>query len=201
MALSNIIERIESEARQKAAKILRDASQAAEEARAASRKKAAEQAHEILEKGRLDAESHKKRLITLASLDVRKQKGDTRQAFIDQAFSRALEQIKQMPEASYRELLAGLIVEAAETGEEQILLSPRDRALATDGFLASVNAKLKERGKKPGLSLSPDTRQISGGAILVGKHVEINCSFDATLGLIRDYIESEVAQILFGDAK
>jgi V/A-type H+-transporting ATPase subunit E len=64
--------------------------------------------------------------------------------------------------------------------------------------LAEVNDALRAAGKSGNLRLSDETRRFSGGVVLVGKNVELNCTFDSTLKLIRDDIEPEVAAILFG---
>ncbi len=199
MALSNIIERIKSQAAEEAAAVRSEAEAKAEHARNAARARAAALLSESRQKGAASAESHRRRLVTLASLDLRKQVGDARQHAMDKVFAAALERIQAMDDAAYLALLKDLILSATETGDEQVVLSPADRKRVTPEFLSGVNDALRAAGKNGNLRLSDETRQFSGGVVLIGKNVELNCTFDSTLKLIRDDIEPEVASILFGD--
>jgi len=201
MALSNIIERINAQAAEEAASIRAEAAEKAEQVRTGARAKAAALLAEAREKSVASAESHRRRLVTLASLDLRKQVGEARQQAMDKAFGLALDRIQNMDDAVYLPLLKDLSVSATETGEEEIVLSPADRRRVTAGFLSEVNEALRAAGKSGNLRLSDETRPFSGGVVLVGKNVELNCTFDSTLKLIRDDIEAEVASILFGDGK
>lgn len=200
MALSDIIERINAQAEEEARAIIAEAERRAEQTRVDARNRAEAILKEARARALESAESHKRRLITLASLDLRKQVGDVRQKAVDTAFEKALEHIKVMSDEEYLPLLKALIVDAVETGEEEIVLSPADRARLDDEFLASVNQALAAAGKKGKLRLAAETRPVLGGVILIGDNVEINCTFDSTLKLIRDDIEPEVASLLFGDA-
>jgi len=199
MALSNIIERINSQAAEEARAILAEAADKAGQAHDAAKAKATALLQEAREKARASAEAHRRRLVTLASLDLRNQVGDARQQAMDKAFAAALERIQGMDDAAYLPLLKDLIVSAAETGDEQVVLSPADRKRVTPEFIPEVNGALRAAGKNGNLRLSDETRQFSGGVVLVGRNVELNCTFDSTLKLIRDDIEPEVASILFGD--
>ena len=48
-----------------------------------------------------------------------------------------------------------------------------------------------------GLTLAEETRDISGGVILVQDKMEINCAFETLIRLSRDEISPQVANILF----
>ncbi len=199
MALSKIIERIKAEALEKSKQIIEDGERQAEAEKHAIVARARQEAEALLEQGTKDAEEQHNRLITLASLDLRKRRGEVRQAAVDEAFSRALDEIGKMPDEQYVELLKQIVLEAAETGEEQIVLSARDRKRVGAKFTDEVNSALERVGKKAAMTLSDETRNMSGGVILISKDMEINCSFDTTLNLIRDDIEPEVAAILFSE--
>ena len=200
MGLSTIIERIGAQAEQEAGNVIADAEHRAEEITAKTRAEAGALVEDALAKARADGELEKSRRITLALLDLRKQLGHARQAAIDRAFSLALDWVQKMNDATYLGLLRELILEAVETGEEQVVLSPTDRVKVSDGFLAEVNARLAAMGRKGDLRFASETRQMLGGVILAGENVELNCTFDTALKLIRDDIEPRVAALLFGDA-
>ena len=189
MALSNIVDRISAQAEDEARDIVAQAERKAEQVRADAREKAGALSKEARARALAGAETHRKRLITLASLDLRKQVGDVRQEAVEAAFQQAIEKIQGMSDQDYLPLIKALIVGAAESGEEQIVLSPVDRARVDDPFLASVNQDVAETGRKGRLRFAATTRPVLGGAILIGESVELNCTFDSTLKLIRDDIE------------
>ena len=47
------------------------------------------------------------------------------------------------------------------------------------------------------LTLSPETRNIKGGFILVDGNVEVNCAFETLIRLQREKLERAVADVLF----
>lgn len=200
MALSNIIERIDAQAEEEAQSIVAQARERAEQTRLKAQAEADAFLEEATKKQRADAKEHQRRLVTLASLDLRKRLGDARQSALEDAFRLALEHIQNMQDDEYAALLKTLIISASETGREQILLSAADKERIGEGFLTEVNDALKRMGKKGDMRLSEQTRELHGGAILIGNNVELNCAYDSTLKLIRDDIESEVASLLFGGA-
>jgi V/A-type H+-transporting ATPase subunit E len=65
-------------------------------------------------------------------------------------------------------------------------------------FVEGLNRELVKAGKRGEVKLSSDTRDISGGFILRRGRAETNGSFDTLLAMLRDEIETEIAEILFG---
>ena len=75
--------------------------------------------------------------------------------------------------------------------------SSRIRALLTAGDVEAANALLAQRGVKGSLTVSSDTRAISGGVIVRQGNIEVNCAVETLVQLRRSELASQVAEILF----
>jgi V/A-type H+-transporting ATPase subunit E len=90
-----------------------------------------------------------------------------------------------------------MVLAEVKTGEEELIFNPEDKKKFGKKFVATINEKLKAEDKNANLSLSDETRDISGGVILKEEGVENNNSFEALLAMRRDDLEAQVAGILF----
>jgi V/A-type H+-transporting ATPase subunit E len=82
---------------------------------------------------------------------------------------------------------------SAKTGEEQIILSPKDKERCGAVVVGEAN-KLRPNGK---FTLAEGSRAINGGLLLSSGDVEINCAFESLIQQLRGELTPQVAQILF----
>ncbi len=213
--IDKICEKIANQAQAECDSITERAKSEAEEILKGYRELADAEAIKVTERGRKAAEEREERLIGAARLDARKLHLKTKQELIDAAFETALEKLTLLPEDEYISVLAKLAAESSISGDEQIVLSPDDRAAYGKQVVAEANRILKSRKEKDeassikklgrqllsqlsgGLTLSDETRSISGGVILLKDKMEINATFDTLIRLSREKLSVEVAQILF----
>ena len=168
----------------------------AEEIRANYAAQAARERQEILDKGRQALAERQERLAGMAQLEARKQALSARQQVVEEAFQKALEILCSLPEDEAVPLLARLAAAAAETGEEEVLLSPAQRDTLGKQVVAQANALLSQ-GK---LTLGPAAPEIQGGLILRQGAVDINCTFAMLLRQQRAQLNGPVAALLFSEA-
>lgn len=192
-----IKERILEEARQQARKNVEQAEREAADMIKDAQKEAEQKKSAILEKARLEAEDRKKRLIAVAELEARKQKLQAKQDVVEEAFAKTLEKLNNLPAAQYQNILIDLIVSSVRTGNEQIIVSEKDRRRLTSDFIKSINTQLLNKGINADVKLSEETRPIQGGFILKQGDVEINNSFETIIRMQRDQLEAEVVRVLF----
>lgn len=201
MSLEAIVDRILSDARQRASQIEEKSrveirsirSQCKETLRAlreASRKKA-----EKL------AEDQRERMVSMAQLDIRKEVLALKQDMIQMAFEKTISQLLEGDEERYSNLLKMLILNADPEGDEEVILNQKDRQRMDNGFIRVLNQALVKAGKKGELKLSPESRPITGGVILRRGRKEFNCSVESIIYAKRDELEGTVARILFLDVK
>ena len=200
MSLEKIIERIESDAQDEAGKIKSRAGAAADEILKKAKAEADALRIQALEDAKDEAEQHRERIISTARLDLRKSLLAEKQKAIDAAFQEAVENLVNTNDAEYRRVLKDMILPNVETGDEEIILSDRDKSRLGEKFLQEVNRQLVKNGKKGNLTISQDTYNMLGGFVLRRGKIELNSSFESIFKSSRDELESEVSKILFPES-
>lgn len=132
-----------------------------------------------------------RRRITNANLEVKKIMLKAKQDIIDKTFAKAAAAIKS-DETIYKGYIASLL-EFAENGDE-VVLAEADRKTITKAFV-------KEKAKALGINIkiSEVYGEFLGGIILTSEKTDKNLSLETELALIRNEIEPEIAEMLFGD--
>lgn len=189
--------RILDDARAQAGKVAEEAAGKASAILAAAEKEAGKRKEQILERAQKEAEEQKRRILGIAQLDARKEILAAKQELIEKAFEQAAAKLVDLEEASYFDFLRQMLLVSMKTGEEVIVLSPRDKARASAKFWKSLEKELKATGRKGKVTLGKESPAIEGGFILQSKGVESNNSFHALLEMQRDELEPEVAALLF----
>ncbi len=189
--------KIIQDAENRANEILDKARSQADEIIAKAKVQADIKAKELSEKS-LHAAREKKRIInSMVELDMRKEILAAKQEVIEKVFGLALERLNNLEKNKYEEVILNMLMTSVETGDEEIIMSEAGKSKLSPEFINKANDSLGKRGKVKKLSISKETRDISGGFILLKKGVEINNSFEAILRTCRDEIEPKVAEILF----
>ena len=112
----------------------------------------------------------------------------------ERAFAAAFKQLSELPDGEYVGLLAGLAAKASSTGREEVILSQKDRARYGKQVVTQANERLGDGH----LTLSVQTRPIRGGLILSDGDVEVNCTFETLVRLLRGEMDRTVVEVHFG---
>ncbi len=148
---------------------------------------------QLAEKNARSAQDREERLVDAAHMEAGKRMLEERQNLLDATYDAALQKLCTLPEAEYVDVLATLLVRAAEGKKEgEALFSKRDHD--------SVGRKaVDEANRRAGLSLTlgSETRGIHGGFVLRRGSVEINASFETLLRLEREQNANLAAKALF----
>jgi V/A-type H+-transporting ATPase subunit E len=197
MSLEKILDRIGKDAQNEADRIKNRASASVDE----TIKKAQEEAENLKAQGLEDAknaaEQRKERIISTARLDFRKALLAEKQRAIDNAFQEAVDSLIRMNDNEYRKIIRSMILSNVQTGDEEIILSKRDKSRLGNNFVKDVNRQLAKNGGKGNLTLSKETYNMAGGFILRRGKIELNSTFGTLFKSSRDELESEVSKILF----
>ena len=173
----------------------------AEEAKAvldAAREEAGRITSEFKARAEADAREHVRRQVSLRELEARKAILTEKGKVIDQVFEEVLKELRRRDRDGGYSLTRGLLLKAIETGDEEILVSPEDRQALSGSFLGDLNKELAATGRKGEVTLSEETRAIRGGFVLRRGRAETNSTFETLLTMLRDDVETEVADLLFG---
>ncbi|MFY9114568.1 MAG: V-type ATP synthase subunit E family protein [Dethiobacteria bacterium] len=192
-----ICRRIQADIREKVEEIAAEATRKSEAILADAEKEARKQQEQILERMQKKAEEQKRRILSMAQLDARKEVLAAKQELINDAFNQALDMLFNLDPAAYLEILRRMLLSSIKTGEEVIILSPRDKSRIPDDFWNELNRELAAAGYINKISPGEADPNISGGFILRAGGIEINNSFGSLLEMYRDDLEPEVAALLF----
>ncbi|MDF2674065.1 MAG: hypothetical protein K0R09_2333, partial [Clostridiales bacterium] len=177
---------VESEARAKAEDVI---------------SKAKNRADEIMNNMKLKAEKDGKerfeRLMSRSQLDARNDVLLAKQEAIDKVFQNVVDSISKMDDKNYFDFIEKILLSSVETGDEEIVFSEKDKSRIQPSFITIVNDKLNGMGKKGLVKISNETRAIGSGFILVHGGLEINCSIESQIRLLRDSLEGDIANLLF----
>jgi V/A-type H+-transporting ATPase subunit E len=201
MPVRVITDKIIGDAQTEADRIIRQA-----EAEIAETKKEVQVEVEVIEaqatkQAVLQAEEEKERLISTAEMGLKQEFLREKQTLLDETFQRARDRVLTMRLEQYKELMGGLLIAAAGSGDEEVVVAESDKDRITAELLEKVNQKLRTGGKKGKLRLSAENRDIPGGFVLRKGRKEINCSLQTIFATARMELESEVAAILFAEEK
>jgi len=194
-----IKERIISDARERAGKILEDARLEAQNIIKAAEKHAFQRVAIITEKAKEEAALYKERFRAAGEMDARKSILKIRQEIIDEAFSTAVSRVADLPDDQYSQFMEDVLLNVIINGEGTLVLNNRDRQRLGQRFVGKINEKLKNTGKKAELKLSDDVLDSCGGFIVRYGEMEINCTLEVIINMIRPNLETEVASILFNE--
>lgn len=192
-----IRERILEEARKQAEANIQEAKKEAEKIIHSSEEEARKKQKQIIDRAFKEAAERKKRLIAVAELEGRKEKLKAKQDMIEEVFTKTIERLNSLSDEEYENILVDMIINSVRSGDEEIILSEKDRNRLSYKFVENINNRLREKGLKGNIALSNQTRNINGGFILKKGDVEINNSFDAIIKMKRDELEEIVVAELF----
>ena len=190
--IDKIAARIVSDAQQEASALKAETQARAAELKENADRHAAELRQALLAEGDAEAEKQYALLVAASETEARKETLRVKQDLLSEAFDRAVLYLRNLDRERYVRLLSGLAQKASETGHEEIILNPEDRAQYGEALMAAVNSA----GMK--LTLSEETRPIMGGLILSQGRIEVNCALDTLADLHRSELAGEAARLLFG---
>ena len=190
--IEKIIDRISGDAQAEIDSVLNRAKAEAAEITAKYEAQAQAEAEDILARGKRAAAEREERLVSVAQLECRKGQLAAKQEVIDASFKLALEKLLALPQEQYVALLAKLAVQAAPSGQGELIFSQADRARVGKAVVLAANEKLNGS-----LTLAEETRPMNGGFILSDGRVEVNCSFETLVRLQKAELTGKVTGVLF----
>ena len=193
--LDRILSQIGYEAQTAADTVLAEANrQVAAIAKAAEAQGKAEAQH-IAQQSAADVKDALARAESAAALQKKRAVLAVKQELIAQAMENAQKSLYALPVGEYFDVIIKMAKRFALPQAGEVLFSSADLARLPQGFEATLNAAVKERGAA--LKISAETRPIDGGFVLSYGGVEENCSFAALFDSARETLQDKVHELLF----
>lgn len=195
MDAENVVAKILADAKAEAEKIKTQAQEklAAEQAKLDEQlARYKEQTDALAQKAGEDEKSH---LLAAARMQIAKELLIEKRRILDEVFEQAREQLQNLPDDQYRQLITDLILGAVETGEEEVIVD-KDENRIDQEMLDLVNQHLAYENKG-NLRLSDQRQDLGGGFILKRGRIRTNVSVEVLLAQARRELEMELAKELF----
>lgn len=188
--IDNITKRIADEGENAAREIIAAAEAEARALHAEYAKKAEGVREKIFARAEKDAENTAFRIESSASADARRSSLAKKQELISEAFNKAEEKLSGLSGEELVSAVSSLALRAADGESGEIILSEKDASLKE-----KILAKCSEN---KGITVSKETHSLGGGFIFKRGNTEINCTFPRLVSELRDELQLEIAEILFG---
>ncbi len=197
MEAGQVVEKILADANAEADKIKKEA----EDKESAEQAKLTEQLEEYKKQTELLAqkagEDEKSHILAAARMDIAKQYLAEKRKILDEVFEQAHQQLQNLPDDEYRALIKKLLLDAVETGDEEVLIDTKEKRI-DHGFIKHINRELGH-GKKGELRLSDQKQDVGAGFILKRGKIKTNVSISVLLDQARKELEIELAKELFSE--
>lgn len=195
MDAENVVAKILADARAEGEKIKRQA----QEKQAAEQAKLDEQLAQYNKQtdalAQKAAEAEKSHLLAAARMQIAKELLTEKRKILDEVFEQARRQLLNLPDRQYRQVIAGLMVRAVETGNEEVVVDKNEKRIDQE-LVNQVNQRLAGQNKG-NLRLSDQRQELGGGFILKRGKIRTNVSFEVLLNQARKELEIELAKELF----
>lgn len=156
--------------------------------------KAHEIEKEIIQKAEVEAKGKKERILSSATLKVRNNKLFAKQEVIKEIFEKSIDALINISGEDFLGFIKESILSLGVIGEQTLILNKAGMELVDLTFIYDLNQAL---GNKGNVKLSPNVGNFKGGFILESNGIEINNTYEALVGSLRDELEFEVARVLF----
>jgi len=195
MGAEEVVEKILADAGAEAGRIKSEAEdkQAAEQAKLAERLGEYRKQTEILaQKAGKDKKLH---LLAAARMDIAKQYLAEKRKLLDEIFARVRRRLQDLPDDEYRKLMTKLILDAVETGDEEVIVDNNETRIDRQ-LINQVNERLSS-DSKGNLKLADEKQNLGVGFVLRHGRIKNNVSLDVILAQARKELEIELARELF----
>ena len=196
------------EAEQVVEKILADANAEADKIKKESEEKQASEQVRLKEQlGEFDKQTEmlaaqagkdeKSHLLAAARMEIAKELLGEKRKILEEVFEQVRGQMRLLPDEEYRPLITKLMIDAVETGDEEVVIDNEERRIDV-ALIEEVNRSLGAE-RQGSLRLSEQREPLGGGFILRRGKVKNNVSLETLLTQARKELEIELAKELFAD--
>lgn len=141
------------------------------------------------------ADDKKAHMLAASRMNIAREILGGKRKILDSVFEKAKQQLAQMPDNDYLDMIKKLMLNAVETGDEEVVVDQNEKRINQD-FIKDINRQLGP-GFKGNLRLSETTEKIDGGFILKRGDIQNNASFEVLIGTAKLKLETELAKELF----
>jgi V/A-type H+-transporting ATPase subunit E len=197
METEQVVEKILADARAEADKIKKQADEKQAEEQAKLTEKLNEYKEQTEKLARQAAEDEKSHILAAARMNMAKEYLAEKRNILDEVFEKAKQQLQNLPDKQYKALIKELLLDAVETGDEEIIIDKNESRINHD-LIKHVNRELGP-GYKGNLKLADEKQNLGAGFVLSRGKIKTNVSVDVLLEQARKELEIPLAEELFAN--
>ncbi len=197
MEAEQVVEKILAEAKAEAEEIIKSAKDKAASEKAKLDEQLSKYRKETEALAKAAAEDKKMRMLATARMGIGKELLAVKVALLEEVFVKADEQIKSLGDEEYQQLIGDLMIKAVDTGGEEVVIGKEESRINED-LINNINQRLSGESKG-NLHLADDRADIAGGFILRRGKIQVNVSTEVLFSEVREQLESELCNELFGE--
>lgn len=148
-------------------------------------------------KAERDGKDLKDRIISRAQLNARNDVLQLKQDIIQRILNIASEKVNNMDKVQYENFVENILLNSELTGDEEVILSNKDKTRIDKSLIERVNKKLLGQGKMGNLKISEKTADMPSGFLLAKGGLEMNYSIESQIRMMQEELESDIAALLF----
>lgn len=195
--LARITERIRNDAQGEAIELIKNAQSQAQEKRAQAIKIAEETRAHLLQAAQSESRHIVERATSTAEMESRKAILAVKQELVMSVFHGTLDYLKVLDDMQYQALLTDLILKSSLYQNEEIILNEKDHEKFGAQLTEEINRQIAAEGKTAAMTLSSETRPISGGLILKNGPIETLCTLEVLIKQAKNNLTGDITTILF----
>ncbi|MGD6852604.1 MAG: V-type ATP synthase subunit E [Candidatus Bathyarchaeia archaeon] len=198
--ISAIANEVIGDVQKEAEALILAAENQAKESLKVANEKAKENYRAIVAQAKHKAEGEKRKIASVAEVEVRNRLLQTKEDLVDEAFERALEKLKNFAQSSeYNDFLLNLIeATAKKMGQKNLVVqvNAKDKGWLTQDMLKKTSKKIKSE-----LQLSEETEDCIGGCKIQSGDGKIiyDATLDNRLEELKPQLRVQIAKQLFGE--
>lgn len=198
MGLDQLLKSIDQKVKNEVGRIRKEAEQERERIIGKAKREAQERKEQIIEEAKRQVDEQMRRELVKVRREEKRSILNLKSEMVDQTFQEAKDKFLKLDEKEYLPLIKDALAANIERGDEEILMSPRDRGLVNRDFIKEIEKTLAAKGSSPGLKFSFGLNEEDRGFIVKSEDVQINATISALFSAVKDKEEIEVARLLFG---
>jgi len=188
-AANAIIEKILSDAQNKADLLVSETKTRAADKLRDAKKEVEKQEEETLAKAKLNVRDLKARKVQLAAIEQKKTDLIAKRAILDDVFKEARAEI--LKSKGYKNLIRSLVTKHC-CCDACIVVSKHDEKVLTAAFIKTCSTKCKFKFTRR------VTDSFEGGIIIESEKYDIHLTLDDVIATTREQIEKQVAELVWG---
>lgn len=192
--LTNIISKINSDAKIECEQIIDSAKDKANEIIADADNEAQQKKEKLLLQAQKKAELINSKALSGSELEYKRILLSEKCRIIDEILNESVDYISNLEEKEYFDVIKKLVLSNALNGRGEIFFNQRDFQRLPESFADDVNSCLEE-GKA--IKLSDKTISCSSGFVIEYKDMRVDCTIESLISDKADEIKDELSKILF----